>query len=168
MTDSLSAVTSAATADALRERFGAAIPAVSSFRGEVSVTVRADDIVAVCRSCRDEHGYDYLSDLTAVDWLDREPRFDVVYHLNSMQHWQRLRLKAGVNLGGTVPSVVPIWPAANWAEREVWDLFGIEFAGHPDLRRIMMPEGWVGHPLRKDYPQSQITLPRPKLDKTID
>jgi NADH-quinone oxidoreductase subunit C len=68
----------------------------------------------------------------------------------------------------SVPSVIPLWPSANWAEREVWDLFGIEFEGHPDLRRIMMPEGWIGHPLRKDYAQTQITLPRPKVDKTVE
>jgi NADH-quinone oxidoreductase subunit C len=152
----------------LRDRFGDAILEVSSFRGEVTVVVAPQYVIEVCRCCRDESGYDYLSDLTCVDWLDRDPRFDLVYHLTSMQHWQRLRVKTGANLGESVPTMIPVWPAANWAEREVWDLFGVEFAGHPDLRRIMMPEGWVGHPLRKDYPQSQITLPRPKVDKTLE
>jgi len=163
---SLTTATPAETADVLRERFGTSILSVSRFRGEITIVVARAVIVDVCISCRDEHGYNYLSDLTAVDWLDRDPRFDVVYHLTSMTHWQRLRLKARANLGEAVPTVVSVWPAANWAEREVWDLFGIEFAGHPDLRRIMLPEGWIGHPLRKDFPQSQITLPRPKVDKT--
>jgi NADH-quinone oxidoreductase subunit C len=162
------AVTPAATADGLRERFGDAVLNVAQFRGEVTVVVSPARIVEACLFCRDEQGFDFLSDLTCVDWLDRDPRFDVVYHLTSMKHWQRLRLKTGVNLGESVPTVTQVWPAANWAEREVWDLFGVEFAGHPDLRRIMLPEGWVGYPLRKDYPQSQITLPRPKVDKTLE
>jgi NADH-quinone oxidoreductase subunit C len=162
------AVTPAGTADALRERLGDAVLSVTRFRGEVTVVVTPDRIVEACRFCRDEQDFDYLSDLTCVDWLDRDPRFEVVYHLNSMKHWQRLRLKTGVNLGESVPTMTAVWPAANWAEREVWDLFGVEFAGHPDLRRIMLPEGWIGHPLRKDSPQSQITLPRPKAEKTLE
>jgi NADH-quinone oxidoreductase subunit C len=166
VTETVSPSTPTETAAALRERFGEDILDVSIFRGEVTVVVTPRRLVEVCEVCRDEQGYDYLSDLTCVDRLDRDPRFDVVYHLNSMKHWQRLRLRTGVNLGESVPTVIQLWPAANWAEREVWDLFGVEFAGHPDLRRIMLPEGWVGHPLRKDYPQSQITLPRPKIDKT--
>jgi len=159
-------VTPAATADALQARFGGSIRETSTFRGEVTAVVSRESIQDVCRYCRDDLQYDFLSDLTAVDWLNRDPRFDVVYHLMSMQHWNRFRLKVGVNGDEPVPSVIPIWGAANWAEREVWDLFGIEFDGHPDLRRLLMPEGWVGHPLRRDYPQSQISLPRPKTDKT--
>jgi NADH:ubiquinone oxidoreductase subunit C len=84
----------------------------------------------------------------------------------SLTDYVRFRLKVQAEDGEAVPTVTPLWSAANWAEREVWDLFGIEFDGHPDLRRIQMPEGWIGHPLRKDFPQSQITLPRPKADKT--
>jgi NADH:ubiquinone oxidoreductase subunit C len=83
-----------------------------------------------------------------------------------MRDWSRLRLKVQVQDGQPAPTVTSVWPAANWPEREVWDLYGIEFAGHPDMRRILMPDGWIGFPLRKDYPQSQITLPRPKTDKT--
>jgi NADH-quinone oxidoreductase subunit C len=153
-------------ADALGARFGDAIRAVTTFRQEISVVVDAQEIVAACTFLRDECHYDYLSDLTAVDWLDRLPRFDVVYHILSMRDWSRLRLKVQVQDGQPAPTVTSVWPAANWPEREVWDLYGIEFAGHPDMRRILMPDGWIGFPLRKDYPQSQITLPRPKTDKT--
>ncbi|MBV9281212.1 MAG: NADH-quinone oxidoreductase subunit C [Chloroflexi bacterium] len=158
-------VTPASTADALRERFGDAVLDVAHFRGEVTAVVPKERLVEVCRFCRDDLGYNFLSDLTAVDWLDRRPRFDVVYHLTSLKDWVRFRLKVQTDEDVPVPTVIPVWGAANWAEREVWDLFGIEFAGHPDLRRIQMPEGWIGHPLRKDYAQSQITLPRPKADK---
>jgi NADH-quinone oxidoreductase subunit C len=122
----------------------------------------------VCRYCHDELGYNYLSDVSATDWLDRRPRFDVVYHIMSLSDWTRFRLKVQVNEGEAVPSVIPVWRGANWGEREVWDLFGIEFADHPDLRRLLLPEGWIGFPLRKDFPQSQIALPRPKADKVLE
>jgi NADH-quinone oxidoreductase subunit C len=155
------------TAEALQATFGDAIQDVVSFRNEVTALVDRSRIVDVCTFCRDELQYDYLSDVTACDWFDRFPRFDVVYHITSMQHWNRFRLKVQVNDGETVPTVIPVWPAANWGEREVWDLFGIEFEGHPDLRRFLLPDGWVGHPLRKDYAQTQIALPRPKSDKVL-
>jgi NADH-quinone oxidoreductase subunit C len=154
------------TADALRARFGDTIRAVTTFRSEVTVVLDAQEIVAACTFLRDECHFDFLSDLTAVDWLDRLPRFDVVYHILSTRNWSRLRLKVQAEDGESVPTVTSVWPGANWPEREVWDLFGIEFGGHPDLRRILMPDSWTGFPLRKDYPQSQITLPRPKSDKT--
>ena len=153
------------TARALQERFGDAVRDVARFRGEVSVVVARDSLIDVCTFCRDELGYDFLSDLTCTDWLDRSPRLDVVYQLTSLKHWTRFRLKVQVDDGETVPSVTRVWAAANWAEREAWDLFGVEFEGHPDLRRIQMPEGWIGHPLRKDYAQTQIALPRPRADK---
>jgi NADH-quinone oxidoreductase subunit C len=158
-------VTPADTAAALQERFGEAVRDVAHFRGESTAVVAKDAQIDICRYLHDELGYTFLSDLTCVDWLDRRPRFDVVYHLTSLRDWIRFRLKVQVEVGEAVPTVIPIWAAANWAEREVWDLFGVEFEGHPDLRRIQMPEGWIGHPLRKDYPQTQITLPRPKADK---
>jgi NADH-quinone oxidoreductase subunit C len=158
-------VTPGETAEALQQRFGAGILDVAHFRGESTAVVARDSFVEACHFCKDDLGYNYLSDLTAVDWLDRRPRFDVVYHLLSLTDFVRFRLKLQTDEGEAVPTVTPLWGAANWAEREVWDLFGIEFAGHPDLRRIQMPEGWIGHPLRKDFPQSQITLPRPKADK---
>jgi len=158
-------VTPGETADRLRERFGDAVLDVVYFRGEVTAAVNRTSVREVAFYCRDELGYNFLSDLSACDWLDRNPRFDIVYHLTSLTDFVRFRLKVLVNEDEAVPTVVPVWAAANWAEREVWDLFGIEFADHPDLRRIQLPEGWIGHPLRKDFPQSQITLPRPRADK---
>ena len=155
-------------ADALRERFGEDVLEVAQFRGEVSVVVRRERIIEIATACRDDLGFNFLSDLTAVDWLDRRPRFDVVYHLTIVPETIRLRLKVQTNEGEAVPTVTGVWPASNWAEREVYDLFGIEFEGHPDLRRIMMPAGWIGHPLRKDYRQTQIALPRPKTDKVLE
>jgi len=102
--------------------------------------------------------FNILMDLTAVDylWQDRSPRFDVVYHLFSLPKNYRLRIKAGVDEKDLViDSLVPLWPIANWFEREVWDMFGIKFKGHPDLKRILMYKEFQGHPLRKDYPYNQ-------------
>ena len=155
------------TAIRLQVQLGDAVLDVVRFRDEVTAVVATSQLLDTCRFCRDELGYDFLSDLTCVDWLDRQPRFDVVYHLTSLQHWTRFRLKVQVEADEKVDTVIPIWPAANWAEREVWDLFGVAFDGHPDLRRIQMPDDWIGHPLRKDYAQSQISLPRPKADKVV-
>ena len=152
------------TADALRERFPDDVLQLTRFRGEVTVAVRREGIVDVARACH-ELGYNYLCDLTAVDWPERSPRFDVVYHITAVPSAARLRLKVQAGETDAVPSVCEVWGAANWAEREVYDLFGIQFAGHPDLRRILMPEGWIGFPLRKDFRQTQIALPRPKTDK---
>ena len=114
-----------------------------------------DDLPVVMRALRDASGLNFalLAELTAVDFSPREPRFEVVYLLVSFERRARLRLK--VRLDGSDPhlaTVSDIWPAANWLEREVWDLFGITFDGHPDLRRLLMPEDWEGYPLRKDYP----------------
>ena len=155
------------TAEALSAQFGAVVQDVVHFRGESTALVARDSLVEVATFCRDDLGYDYLSDVSATDWLDRSPRFDVVYHLTSLKHWNRFRLKVQVDDGEQVPTVIPVWSAANWGEREVWDLFGIDFAGHPDLRRLLLPEGWVGFPLRKDFAQTQIALPRPKTDKIL-
>jgi NADH-quinone oxidoreductase subunit C len=124
-------------------------------RNELGVYLRRDAIREACALLRDDPGlqFNFLSDLTCVDWYPSEPRFEVVYHLFSIPKKLRLRLK--VQLGGEDPrldSLTPVWPAANFFEREVFDLFGIHFEGHPYLRRIMMPESWEGHPLRKDYP----------------
>ncbi len=135
----------------LRERFGVTD---EIFRDEISLYVNADQIVEVCRALRDEYNFDFLEDLTAVDyWPEQEPRFHVVYQLYSYLHNVSLRLR--VPVGGeepSVPTVEGVYPNANWYEREVWDMFGIRFEGHSDLRRILMPFDWVGHPLRKDYP----------------
>lgn len=155
------------TAEALSSRFGDAVRDVLRFRDEVTALIDRSRLVDVALHCRDELAYNYLSDVSATDWLDRAPRFDVVYHLTSFVHWGRFRLKVQVDDGERVPTVIPVWRAANWGEREVWDLFGIEFEGHPDLRRLLLPDGWIGYPLRKDYPQTQIALPRPKSDKVL-
>ena len=124
-------------------------------RDELSIYVRRDALREACAILRDdpELRFNFLSDVTCVDWFPSEPRFEVVYHLFSIPTKQRVRLK--VRLSGEDPSVesiTPVWPSANYFEREVFDLFGIRFEGHPYLRRIMMPEKWEGHPLRKDYP----------------
>jgi NADH-quinone oxidoreductase subunit C len=122
---------------------------------QTTVFVQRDDLLAVMRALRDrpELRFSVLAELTAVDFWPREPRFEVIYLLISLEHRLRLRLK--VRLAGNTASVATvsgIWPAANWLEREVWDLFGIVFDGHPDPRRLLMPEDWEGFPLRKDYP----------------
>jgi len=158
-------VTPEDAAAALRERFGETIQDVLRFRGEVSAVIPRESVPEVCLYMRDDLGFNFLEDITAVDWLDRSPRYDVVYHMTSFKDWIRFRLKTLVDAENGPPTVIPVWPAANWAEREVWDLFGIEFQDHPQLERLLMPEGWIGHPLRKDFPQTQITLPRPRAEK---
>ena len=137
----------------LRERFGAALLDVKEFRGEVTVTVSKDAIIDVCRFLKEALAFNLLTDVTAVDYLGSEPRFMMVYNLYSIPNKDRLRVKAPVAEGDcAIASLSGIWSSANWLEREVYDLFGITFAGHPDLRRILMTDDWVGHPLRKDYP----------------
>ncbi|MGB4782684.1 NADH-quinone oxidoreductase subunit C [Candidatus Methylomirabilis sp.] len=142
------------TVSKLRERFPEATLSARSFRNETTLLVRPGDIIRICRHLKEDPGllYDFLSDLTAVDRLGDHPRFEVVYHLYSLQYKWRIRLKVPVEEGEAVPSVTAVWSAANWHEREVFDMFGIGFDGHPDLRRILMPEEWEGFPLRKDYP----------------
>lgn len=122
-------------------------------RGELTLEIVPEKIVAVCRYLKDEQRFARLSAVTAVDRYPDEPRFEVVYLLHSIERNQRLRLKC--RLPGEAPeidSVTGVWRAANWYEREVFDLVGVRFRNHPDLRRILMPEDWSGHPLRKDYP----------------
>ena len=122
-------------------------------RGELTLVIRTDRIQRVCEFLKRQRDYRYLSDVTAVDWFPSEPRFEVIYHLYSHDRKERLRLKSRLSeASAEIASVVPVWGAANWYEREVFDLFGIQFQGHPHLRRILMPEDWQGHPLRKDYP----------------
>jgi NADH-quinone oxidoreductase subunit C len=124
-------------------------------REEMTIYVEHSAIRDACTLLRDDADcpFNYLADLTCVDWFPSEPRFEVVYHLLSIPGKERVRLK--VLLDGSSPaldSVTPVWPSANYFEREVFDLFGVRFAGHPYLRRLLMPEDWEGHPLRKDYP----------------
>ncbi|HSB16907.1 MAG TPA: NADH-quinone oxidoreductase subunit C [Bryobacteraceae bacterium] len=121
--------------------------------GELTLEIRPEKIAAVCAILKHQLSFVRLSDVTAVDWYPREPRFEVVYHLHSLETNSRLRLKCPLNSeAAEIDSVTGVWRSANWYEREVFDLFGIRFRNHPDLKRIMMPDDWEGHPLRKDYP----------------
>lgn len=122
--------------------------------GELMVTVQRSAILRVCRVLRDDPGcqFQLLMDVTAVDWPGREQRFEVVYNLLSLRHNQRVRVKLWTDEETPVPSVTPVFPAAGWFEREVWDLFGVFFTDHPDLRRLLTDYGFEGHPLRKDFP----------------
>ncbi len=123
------------------------------FAGEVTVTVSRERIAEIGRVCKEKLGYAFLVDLTAVDWQDRpEGRFDVVYWMHRHADSVRLRLKLKVGMDAEVPSVTGVWKVADWMEREVFDMFGIYFADHPNLERILTWEGFNGHPLRKDFP----------------
>ena len=119
-----------------------------------TIYVPADRLVATCTVLRDTPSlrFNVLVEVTAADYLPRDPRFEVVYHLLSVSHRLRLRLKVRVAEDGSVPTVQGVWLSAGWLEREVWDMFGVVFDGHPDLRRLLMPDDWEGHPQRKDYP----------------
>ena len=119
-----------------------------------TIYIPADRLVESCLVLRDvpELGFNVLTEVTAADYLPREPRFEVVYHLLSVSNRLRLRLKVRVPSGGSVPTVQSVWRGAGWPEREVWDMFGIMIDGHNDLRRLLMPDDWEGHPARKDYP----------------
>ena len=127
---------------------------VSSFRDHVTLLIDKETILDVCRILRDDFSFGVLTDETAVDYLGvKEPRFQIVYQLHSRQHDLRIFLRVPVSgENPTMPSMVAVFPNANWYEREIWDLFGIRFEGHPDLRRLLLPKGWEGHPLRKDTP----------------
>jgi NADH-quinone oxidoreductase subunit C len=137
--------------NALTNRFQAQ---ESEFREEVSLQIAADHIVEACQALRDEFGFEMLSAQTAVDyWPQQAPRFHIIYQIYSLQHHVRLCLRVPVEANNlSVPTVEGVYPNANWHEREIWDMFGVRFEGHSDLRRILMPHDWVGHPLRKDYP----------------
>jgi NADH-quinone oxidoreductase subunit C len=132
-----------------------AVTALSYYLGDWTIIAVAARVLDVNRHLREapDAWFDYLSDLTATDWPPRaEARFDVIYCLYSTRHRHRVRVKVKVSERDPLASVTSIWPAANWLEREVWDMFGVNFTGHPDRRRILMPEDWQGHPQRKDYP----------------
>jgi NADH-quinone oxidoreductase subunit C len=158
-------ITAASTVEAVRNAFSDAIVETSNFREEHTLVVQPEHLVEICTYLKQELDYNFFETVTAVDWLDRIPRFDVVYQLLSLDNQCFVRLKVQVGQRReehpAVPTVTGVWPAANWYEREVYDLFGITFTDHPDLRRILMPSDWTTHPLRKDYPLSGFDLPEP-------
>ena len=148
-----------APSNVIVERIGAWDSAVVSsaeeFRGELTITVARENLRRVCDFLRTDPEllFSFLSDVTGVDRFPIEPRFEINYHLLSISHRRRLRVKARVSgQNPAIDSVTSVWPTANWHEREVFDLFGVRFEGHPDLTRILLPDDWEGHPLRKDYP----------------
>jgi NADH-quinone oxidoreductase subunit C len=163
-------------ATGLKQKFGDAIEELRmppEYPTDVPIVfVKKEKIVEVLQFLKSEQGYEYnfLSDITATD-EQVEPRFEVVYNLfSTTRHW-RIRIKVRARDGEAVPTAVGLWPAANWAEREVYDMFGVKFAGHPDLRRILMDERWQGHPLRKDYPlrgYQVFTDPEPIESKLLE
>jgi len=135
----------------LKQRFGSGIRETSTYLGQKYALVDASVAYPVLQLLRDDEEFDYCVDITAVHYPQREKQFDVVWILYSFPKNERIRVKTQIAEGETVASVVPLWETANWLEREVFDMFGIRFEGHPDLRRILLPEGWKGYPLRKDY-----------------
>ena len=142
----------------LRQHLAAGVISVHSFRGDATAIIERGSLVEACRFLRDdpESSFDLLVDITAVDYLGRSPRFEVVYHLYSIEKNHRIRIKVPLEESDAkIPSVVPVWPGANWLERETYDLYGVTFEGHPDLRRIYLYEEFQGHPLRKDYPKQK-------------
>ncbi len=156
------------TIDALKERFGGES---QEFREQYSFILAPEHVVKACETLREEFGFEMLADITAVDyWPQIEPRYHLIYNVLSIQHGIRLSLRVPVSEGDeTVSTVEGVYHNANWCEREIYDMFGITFDGHSDMRRILMPFDWEGHPLRKDYPlgyeEVQFTFNREDIDK---
>ena len=145
-----------AAVELLQDKFPEEVLEVMEFRGETTILVKPGKIVDLCMTLRDDHNtaFKYLSMIAGLDFLPQSPRFGVVYNLYSHKHHDRVTLKTMLvsDAAPIINSVVQVWTTANWHEREVYDMMGIRFQGHPDLRRILMPGDWVGHPQRKDYP----------------
>ncbi len=152
--DPLKAKVESRAVDLLKERFTDQVIEVVYHAGDALVRLRKDRFLEIARMLRDDPDlrFDYLSNLTAVHYPQRPQPFEVVYHLYSISRRHRLTLKLDLGEGEEAPTSCGVWPTANWHEREVFDLFGVRFSGHPDLTRILMTDEWVGHPLRKDYP----------------
>ena len=138
----------------LRATMPEAIEGVAAHRDQVTLRIVRDHWLRAAQFLRDDPAcsFEYFVDLTAADYPARPERFDVVLHIYSLTHGHLLRVKTSVAEGAAVDTLVGVWKAANWFERETYDMFGVDFAGHPDLRRILLPQDWVGYPLRKDYP----------------
>lgn len=142
-----------AVVEHLRAWNSKAVEDVIEFRGETTIVVPHGLLRAAAQECRDALQFDLLSDVTCVDRFPIEPRFELQYHLTSIPKSQKIRLRTRVpGDNPNIESLVPVWPGAGWLERELFDLMGVNFIGHPDLRRLLMPDEWEGHPLRRDYP----------------
>ena len=155
----------------IKEKFGSTVVEVNDFRGDLSIEIEPKKIVEVCKFIKEESELDFAQcvDVTAIDWAKRKNRYTTVYHLYSLSKNFNLRLKATIEDAKepNIDSVTSVWPSANWYERETWDMYGIKFNNHPDLRRMYMPETFEYHPLRKDFPVMGIpgSLPLPKKEE---
>jgi NADH-quinone oxidoreductase subunit C len=162
-------MTPQAAIDRLRVRFGDAISAPVEFRGEITITVSREQIAAICQLLKKECGFDMLTDLSGVDNYGEDPRYEVDYLLYSLTHRCHLRLKVRVSEDDLiVDSVTGVWQGANWHDREAFDMFGIRFRGHPNLKRILMWEGYPHYPLRKDFPLAGIPAELPETAVDAD
>ncbi|MFP6663355.1 MAG: NADH-quinone oxidoreductase subunit C [Deltaproteobacteria bacterium] len=140
----------------LGEKFPEGILATADYRGDLCATIERKALVAIMTFLRDQEGFEMLLDVTAVDYLGRAPRFEIVYHLVSLEEATRVRVKVPLEEADVkIPSLTKLWTGADWLERETFDMYGIEFTGHPNLKRIYLYEEFVGHPLRKDYPKEK-------------
>jgi len=150
--------------DSLGRAFGDKLQHTTEFRGETTRMIATSDLCDIAKYCRDELSFDYLLDITSIDNFGEEPRFEIVYHLYSMPHAAHLRLKLKLSEeAGALDTVSDIWPTANWHEREIYDMMGIKFDGHPDLRRILMWDGYPYFPLRKDFPLAGLPSEMPDV-----
>lgn len=154
MSTTPAAESAVATSDipALREKLGAGIISENEFRGEHTVNLSLESLPVALALCKEKLGYELLLDVSSLDHFGEDPRFEVVYELSSLDDKRHLRLKAKVSEDESVPTAIHLWKAADWHEREVWDMMGIPFADHPNLKRILMWEGYPFYPLRKDFP----------------
>jgi len=138
----------------LKEKFPGSIVEIIEFRGELTLVIKKESLIDICQFLKDDPDlvYNFLSDICGVDFSERGKRFEVVYNLYSIPNRWRVRLKVNLAEDESCASLTSLWEAANWLEREAFDMFGIKFDNHPDLKRILMPDDWIGHPLRKDFP----------------
>jgi NADH-quinone oxidoreductase subunit C len=157
-------MTSKEAIESLNKSFEGKLQNQTEFRGETTCTIAVADLVEIAKFCRDQFSFDYLLDITSIDNFGEEPRFEIVYHLYSMPHGEHLRLKLKLSEeAGALDTVSDIWPTANWHEREIYDMMGIKFNGHPDLRRILMWDGYPFFPLRKDFPLAGLPSDMPDV-----
>jgi NADH-quinone oxidoreductase subunit C len=157
-------MTSQEAVESLNKSFEGKLQNTTEFRGETTCAIHESDLRDIAKFCRDEISFDYLLDITSIDNFGEEPRFEIVYHLYSMPHAVHLRLKLELSEEvGALDTVSDIWPTADWHEREIYDMMGIKFNGHPDLRRILMWDGYPFFPLRKDFPLAGLPSDMPDV-----